>query len=97
MSNQRKNHYLGIHLEPLLTEADVMQFLKVSRPTVRRLVKGGRIRTIEFMRHRRYSKQDVVDFLEDNAPRHDEQRQLKTTAPAKEALPSFAATKGKNK
>jgi len=49
------------------------------------------------MRHRRYSKEEVVGFLEGNAPRHDEQRQLKTTAPAKEALPSFAATKGKNK
>ena len=94
MSGRPRNHYLGIHLEPLLSEADVMQVLKVSRPTLRGLVKKGRIHTIEFMRHRRYAKQDIVDFLEGNAPRHDEPRQLKTASPASQALPSFPATKG---
>ena len=94
MSGRPKNHYLGIHLEPLLSEADVMQVLQVSRPTLRGLVKKGRIHTIEFMRHRRYSKQDIVDFLEGNAPRHDEPRQLKTASPASQAPPSFPATKG---
>ena len=94
MSGRPKNHYLGIHLEPLLSEADVMQVLKVSRPTLRGLVKKGRIHTIEFMRHRRYAKQDIVDFLEGNAPRHDEPRQLKTASPASQAPPSSPATKG---
>ena len=94
MSGRPRNHYLGIHLEPLLSEADVMQVLKVSRPTLRGLVKKGRIHTIEFMRHRRYAKQDIVDFLEGNAPRHDEPRQLKTASPASQAPPSSPATKG---
>ena len=97
MSSRPRNHYLGIHLEPLLSEADVMQFLKVSRPTLRGLVKNGQIHAIEFMRHRRYSKQDVVDFLEGNAPRNDEPRQLKTATTANQALPSLSATKGNNK
>lgn len=60
----------GITLEPLLTEAEVMDILKVSRPKIRELVRDGRLPAVVFMRHRRYLKQDVADFLEGSAPRH---------------------------
>jgi excisionase family DNA binding protein len=65
----------GIAFEPLLTDAEVMAFLKVSRPKLRELVRDGRLPVAKFMRHRRYIKQDVVDFVEGSAPRNDAERQ----------------------
>jgi len=69
----------GIPLEPLLTETEAMDILKVSRPKIRELVREGRLRAVVFMSRRRYLKQDVVDFIEGSAPRHDGKRQLMMT------------------
>ena len=76
MNPSHPARHLGIALEPLLTEAEVMNILKVSRPKIRELVRDGRLRAVVFMRHRRYLKQDVVDFLEGGAPRHEAKRVL---------------------
>jgi len=76
MNPSHPARHRGIALEPLLTEAEVMNILKVSRPKIRELVRGGRLRAVVFMRHRRYLKQDVVDFLEGSAPRHEAKRVL---------------------
>lgn len=70
MSTSHPARYRGITLEPLLTEAEVMDILKVSRPKIRALVRDGRLPAVVFMRHRRYLKQDIADFVEGSAPRH---------------------------
>ncbi len=76
MTTNHPARHRGIALEPLLTEAEVMDILKVSRPKIRELVRDGRLPAVVFMRHRRYLKQDVVDFVEGSAPRHETERVL---------------------
>jgi excisionase family DNA binding protein len=76
MSTSHSARYRGITLEPLMTEAEVMDILKVSRPKIRELVREGQLPAVVFMRHRRYLKQDVVDFVEGSAPRHSAKRRL---------------------
>jgi len=79
MSTSLPARFRGIALEPLLTEVEVMNLLKVSRPKLRELVRDNRLRAVEFMRHRRYLKQDIVDFLEGSAPKHEVKRKLMMT------------------
>jgi excisionase family DNA binding protein len=79
MSAKRPAWRRGIALEPLLTDTEVMAILRVSRPKLRELVRVGRLPAVVFMRHRRYLKQDVVDFVEGSAPRHSARRRLMMT------------------
>ena len=61
---------LRVDLEPLLNEVEVMKKLGVSRPTLRRLVASGELKCVTFMRHRRYRPRDLVDFIDEHAPRN---------------------------
>jgi excisionase family DNA binding protein len=79
MSAKRPAWRRGIALEPLLTDTEVMAILRVSRPKLRELVRVGRLPAVVFMRHRRYLKQDVVDFVEGSAPRNSARQRLMIT------------------
>ena len=53
-----------IDREPLLDDQDVMKWLNISRPILRKYVKSGQLKTVPLMRHRRYHTRDVIDFID---------------------------------
>ena len=95
MSTGHPARHRGITLEPLLTETEVMDILKVSRPKIRELVRDGRLPAVVFMRHRRYLKQDVADFVEGSAPRHETRSRFMMTPRQKSTTATRVVAKDK--
>ena len=49
----------------MITISDVCDFLKVSRPTVYRLINDGKIRAVKICGQRRIPRSDVMKFVKD--------------------------------
>lgn len=51
----------------LLTYVEVLKILRISRPTLYKLVKSGKIKRIDFgIKMYRYDEDDIQKFLSDN-------------------------------
>jgi len=92
MSTSLPARFRGIAIKPLLTEVEVMNLLKVSRPKLRELVCDNRLRAVEFMGHHKYLRQNVVDFLEGSAPTDEVKRELRMFTRQKQTRNSPAST-----
>ncbi len=51
--------------EEILTTKEVMEYLKVTRPTVFKLIKQGKLKAAKVARDYRFYKADVDRFLEE--------------------------------
>lgn len=54
------------NLEPLMTEQEVCDFLKVNPHTLRHWRRTGKIRFVKIERHIRFYQSDIISLLKDN-------------------------------
>ena len=51
-------------LDPVLTFSEVLEHLKISRNTLLKYIKTGKIRALKFGSHWRFRREWIEDFLE---------------------------------